>query len=84
MQLIHKLVLNILSNFSQILDIFSPVHFLMFAQTKFPTQIKATQNTIQTVFLLDASAISSIRYWVPRIVTKGDSEFTIMLKTRKA
>ena len=84
MQFIHKLVLNILSNFSPILDMFSPVHFLRFEQIKLPIQIKATQNTIQNIFLLDSSAISSIRYWVPRIVTKGDSEFTIMFKIRKA
>ena len=84
MQLMHKLVLNTLSNFSQILDMFSPVHFLRFEQIKLPIQIKATQNTIQNIFLLDSSAISSIRYWVPRIVTKGDSEFTIMFKIRKA
>ena len=41
---------------------FSPVHFFKFEQIKFPTQIKATQNTIQNMFLLDASAISSIQF----------------------
>ena len=77
-QLMHKLVLNILSNFSPILEMFSPVNFLMFEHIKLPTQIKATQNTTQPIFLLDESAISSIKYCEPIIVIKGETELTII------
>ena len=61
-QLIHKFVLKIRSNFSPILAMFSPTHFIMLEQMKLPPQINATQNTTQPIFLLDSSAISSIKY----------------------
>ena len=70
-QLIHKSVFKILSNFSQILEIFSPIYFLMLEKIKLPPQINAIQNATHPIFLLDVSAISSIKYCEPIIEIKG-------------